>query len=152
MKKIYLVKHYFTVDGGYGDAIPNEEVVTSFENEEDAQAFVEKYKNDHVYDTPYNDLECGELAVEEMNVLSHDDSQNIAWKWVNSRHGEGHLYTEEEALKHLTCHIERLSPFDYFDESVREGHIKGTIEDLACMYSVEESFIRELLIKAGKIK
>lgn len=36
MNKIYLVNHCFDVDGGFGDAIPQEEVICSFDNREDA--------------------------------------------------------------------------------------------------------------------
>lgn len=35
MNKIYLVNHCFDVDGGFGDAIPQEEVICSFDNRED---------------------------------------------------------------------------------------------------------------------
>ena len=36
MNKIYLVNHCFDVDGGFGDAIPQEEVICGFDNREDA--------------------------------------------------------------------------------------------------------------------
>lgn len=36
MNKIYLVNHCFDVDGGFGDAISQEEVICSFDNREDA--------------------------------------------------------------------------------------------------------------------
>lgn len=35
MNKIYLVNHCFDVDGGFGDAIPQEEVICGFDNRED---------------------------------------------------------------------------------------------------------------------
>ena len=41
MNKIYLVNHCFDVDGGFGDAIPQEEVICGFDNREDADEFVE---------------------------------------------------------------------------------------------------------------
>lgn len=50
MNKIYLVNHCFDVDGGFGDAIPQEEVICGFDNREDANRFVEKYSNPHIYD------------------------------------------------------------------------------------------------------
>ena len=34
MNKIYLVKHCFNVDGGFGDAISQEEVICGFDNRE----------------------------------------------------------------------------------------------------------------------
>ena len=51
MNKIYLVNHCFDVDGGFGDAIPQEEVICGFDNREDANGFVEKYSNPHIYDS-----------------------------------------------------------------------------------------------------
>ena len=56
MNKIYLVNHCFDVDGGFGDAIPQEEVICGFDNREDANEFVEKYSNPHIYDSPYASL------------------------------------------------------------------------------------------------
>ena len=41
MNKIYLVNHCFDVDGGFGDAILQEEVICGFDNREDADKFVE---------------------------------------------------------------------------------------------------------------
>ena len=40
MNKIYLVNHCFDVDGGFGDAIPQEEVICGFDNREDANRFL----------------------------------------------------------------------------------------------------------------
>ena len=51
MNKIYLVNHCFDVDGGFGDAIPQEEVICGFDNREDANGFVEKYSNPHIHDS-----------------------------------------------------------------------------------------------------
>lgn len=48
MNKIYLVNHCFDEDGGFGDAIPQEEVICGFDNREDANRFVEKYSNPHI--------------------------------------------------------------------------------------------------------
>ena len=41
INKIYLVKHCFDVDGGFGDAIYQEEVICGFDNREDANEFIE---------------------------------------------------------------------------------------------------------------
>lgn len=54
--KFYLVNHCFDVDGGFGDAILQEEVICGFDNREDADEFVEKYSNPHIYDSPYASL------------------------------------------------------------------------------------------------
>ena len=37
MNKIYLVNHCFDVDGGFGDAIPQEEVICGFDNSLDSR-------------------------------------------------------------------------------------------------------------------
>ena len=65
---IYLVKHEYSTDGGYGDAIWGETTVTAFTKEEDAKAFVEFYADEHVYDTPYDNLTCGVLTIVPMEV------------------------------------------------------------------------------------
>lgn len=78
MNKIYLVNHYFDVDGGFGDAIPQEEVICGFDNREDANGFVEKYSNPHIYDSPYASLECGVLRVEELN-MTQPDREDMWW-------------------------------------------------------------------------
>lgn len=44
------------MDGGFGDAILQEEVICGFDNREDADEFVEKYSNPHIYDSPYASL------------------------------------------------------------------------------------------------
>ena len=78
MNKIYLVNHCFDVDGGFGDAIPQEEVICGFDNREDANGFVEKYSNPHIYDSPYASLECGILRVEELN-MTPPDREDMWW-------------------------------------------------------------------------
>ena len=78
MNKIYLVNHCFDVDGGFGDAIPHEEVICGFDNREDAYRFVGKYSNPHIYDSPYASLECGVLRVEELN-MTQPDREDMWW-------------------------------------------------------------------------
>lgn len=78
MNKIYLVKHCFDVDGGFGDAISQEEVICGFDNREDANEFIEKYSNPHIYDSPYASLECGILQVEELN-MTPPDREDMWW-------------------------------------------------------------------------
>ena len=78
MNKIYLVNHCFDVDGGFGDAILQEEVICGFDNREDADEFVEKYSNPHIYDSPYASLECGVLRVEELN-MTQPDREDMWW-------------------------------------------------------------------------
>lgn len=93
-KKIYQVIHEYDVDGGYGDAVGCEDVIAVFSKKEDADAFVEKYANPHVYDTPYADLCCGKLVVKEMIVLDsiddfveEDHKDDLTWiydEWMKN--------------------------------------------------------------------
>lgn len=103
MKKIYQVKHFFTVDGGFGDAIYNEEVIMNFECEDDAKAFVEKFANPHIYDHPYDDLSCGELSIseiplyeeKELNIDEIDVKEENYW-WLSDK---DFFYEEEDEDK-----------------------------------------------------
>lgn len=71
--KIYQVVHYYDVDGGFGDAVGNSDVIACFEREEDAKAFCEKWDRTHVYDVPYAELECGTLGITEMELVTHEE-------------------------------------------------------------------------------
>lgn len=71
--KIYNVYHVYDVDGGYGDAVPAEAHVATFESETDAKAFVAKYNDPYVYDEPYNKLYCNEFVIREFNVVTHTE-------------------------------------------------------------------------------
>lgn len=67
--KVYQVFHLYDEDGGFGDAIPQEQILITFGNLEDANAFVKRFENPHVYDHPYQDLHCGKLIVMESDVI-----------------------------------------------------------------------------------
>ena len=71
--KIYCVYHNFDVDGGFGDAIDQSEVVAVFEKEEDAKAFVDKYHDPCVYDRPYHELWHHCLSITEIDIISHNE-------------------------------------------------------------------------------
>lgn len=60
------VFHIFDVDGGFGDAIGQKELVCVFDTEKEANEFKTKYEKPHVYDCPYQTLECGKLEVKEL--------------------------------------------------------------------------------------
>lgn len=64
--KIFGVFHIFDVDGGFGDAIPQEDLICTFNSEEEAKNFIKKYEKPHVYDIPYQSLECGKLELREL--------------------------------------------------------------------------------------
>ena len=67
--KIYMVMHDYGVDGGFGDYIRESECVGTFECREDAEAFIKRFAKPHVYDVPYDDLDCGSLRIEETVVM-----------------------------------------------------------------------------------
>lgn len=69
--RIYSIYHIYDVDGGIGDAIPKDKCVATFESETDAKAFVEKYSNPYVYNTPYDELYCNEFQIREIEIVSH---------------------------------------------------------------------------------
>ena len=69
--KIFNVVHIYDVDGGFGDAIRNEELVAVFASAEDADAFVAKYNRPYVYDRPYAELYCNQFVVVEVEVITH---------------------------------------------------------------------------------
>lgn len=71
--KVFEVYHVYDVDGGFGDAIGTEELVAVFENFNDANDFMEKFRNPHVYESPYSDLTCGDLRIRECKVISHKE-------------------------------------------------------------------------------
>lgn len=64
--KTFGVFHIFDVDGGFGDAIPQEELICTFNSVEEAWDFIKKYEKPHVYDCPYQCLECGQLELREL--------------------------------------------------------------------------------------
>ena len=73
MKKVYVVIHIFDTDGGYGDAIPNTEIIGVFSTKEKAEEIVNEFSNPHVYDEPYAELHCGKLIVEEFIIDELDE-------------------------------------------------------------------------------
>lgn len=67
--EVYIVKHVYEVDGGFGDAIGTNDVLCGFTNKAEAEAFVGAYARPHVYDRPYAALTCGELVIEELTMI-----------------------------------------------------------------------------------
>ena len=70
----FAVFHIFDVDGGFGDAIAQKEIICIFDTEEEANAFKAKYEKPHVYDCPYQSLECGILEVMELPTIYNEKS------------------------------------------------------------------------------
>ena len=74
MNKVYGVFHRYDEDGGFGDAIPQKDLICIFDSEEKANAFKEKYQNPHEYSEPYDMLYCGELEVRELPT-TYDETE-----------------------------------------------------------------------------
>lgn len=142
---VYLVKHFYAVDGGYGDAIPNEDTVACFDNKEDADAFVEKYSNPHVYDRPYAELTCGDLDVEELTVLSHEEAEKTTYKWVNNGWGSDILMTEEECLRSLIKQVDMIGDLSlkYNPLEVLEDYT----EELVGTFKYDQEFVKKLILQ-----
>lgn len=67
---IYNVYHVYDVGDEYGNAIYAEDYVASFEREDDAKAFVEKYNDPYVYNKPYDELYCNIFIVRESELIT----------------------------------------------------------------------------------
>ena len=70
--KIYQIVHSYDVDGGYGDAVHCEEVIWSTTDKDLADAYVEKWNDPYIYDTPYDWLEKNRLTVREVTIGAFD--------------------------------------------------------------------------------
>ena len=77
MDKIFLIIHEYDVDGGFGDAISQEDVLGFFRTKEEADKYVEKYSKPQIYDKPYAPLYEHTLYVREMEPL---DINEDPWK------------------------------------------------------------------------
>lgn len=95
MSKIYVVKHGYDVDGGYGDAIYNEETVFVTSNKEEAEAWVEHWDHPFTYETPYDGLTCCSFHVEEMEVMDHIDIHTPPTAFESFRDVGGITYIED---------------------------------------------------------
>lgn len=80
MEKIYEIVHCYDVDGGFGDAIPQEEVIGVFDDEEIAEEYVRRWSKPEVYDRPYCSLYHHELFVREKVVNALDINED---PWLN---------------------------------------------------------------------
>lgn len=72
MNAIYIVYHGYEVDGGFGDPVPERDVVCAFATEEEAKAYVEKWDNTIIYDKPYAYLTTHSLDYEKLDMNTHD--------------------------------------------------------------------------------
>ena len=79
-KTIYLIIHEYDTDGGFGDSVPQEEVICGTENKEKAEEYVKKYDNPQPYAEPYSTLYCHGLRIKEITIkelnLNKDPFEN----------------------------------------------------------------------------
>ena len=90
--KTFGVFHIFDVDGGFGDAIPREELICTFNSVEEAWDFIKKYEKPHVYDCPYQCLECGQLELRELPTTYNEKD---FW-WLSEEYEECDEEEDEE--------------------------------------------------------
>lgn len=77
--KIYTVIHLYDTDGGFGDAIEQEEVIGIFPTREDAEDVVKRFSRDYIYDKPYDYLHCGVLEIREQTLKTAADVKEPWW-------------------------------------------------------------------------
>ena len=77
MAMVFQVIHDYDVDGGFGDAVGCSDVIATFKDQKDAEAFIEHFARPIVYDKPYSELHCGELRMEPVQIIEHND----LWKF-----------------------------------------------------------------------
>ena len=85
------VFHIFDVDGGFGDAIGQKELICVFDTVEEAWDFIKKYEKPHVYDCPYQCLECGQLELRELPTTYNEKD---FW-WLSEEYEEDEEDDEE---------------------------------------------------------
>ena len=73
--KLYGIWHEWDIAGEFGEAVDMSSLIAVTESEEIAKDYVEKWSNEHVYDTPYDELSCGILFYEELPAAIIDCSK-----------------------------------------------------------------------------
>ena len=70
---LYIIKHCYDVDGGFGDAVAQETVVgTAMATEEQIKAYIEKWNKPRIYDKPYCALYDHSVRAEKIEVSDLD--------------------------------------------------------------------------------
>lgn len=138
--KVYNVIHDFDLDGGFGDAIPSEDVVACFLDKKDAEDFINKYGNEHVYDAPYADLYCGKISIQEIDVLTHDEYIKTEFIWAGYGCGPDHLTTKQKYNKENAKRFLKCLGYDVDvalrDKYVRFHNISYALEDIDDSYFI----------------
>lgn len=94
---MYAVYHCYDVDGGFGDAVPQKDLLCVFTSKDEAEQFIKEYEDVHIYDEPYSELECGLLIMEELPTTFNPEK--AWWKGYVSPSYTRQKEEEEECLK-----------------------------------------------------
>lgn len=106
--RLYVIKHIYDVDGGFGDAIHSEDILFTTLDKNLAEAYISKYSHPVVYDRPYNDLYHGQLTLTTIPFIHSMDISKVGPEifggvnTINEKDVEkvdiSHLDEEEEML------------------------------------------------------
>ena len=77
IQSMYGIWHVYDVDNGYGDAMPQQELVAVCADKELANKYADMHSNPHVYEQSYNDLYEGELIVRPMDKVIVVTQENV---------------------------------------------------------------------------
>ena len=96
--KVYVIKHGYDVDSGYGDAVYTEEILHIVADEQTAIDYCKKWDKPYVYFSyaPYADLTRNHVFYEEMNVLESLDVNTIPPKTSFYSPGERKIGEDED--------------------------------------------------------
>ena len=68
-KRMYAIYHIYDADGGFGDAVMEEDhVATVMATEEEIKVFLKKWDKPEVYEHPYDDLACHHVRAEVVEL------------------------------------------------------------------------------------
>lgn len=82
---MYVIAHSYGVNGGCGDSIGTLQIIGIAQTEEEAKEYCDTWNNSHVYENPYECLNCGELIYEEVPLINdlskppHSYNESAAW-------------------------------------------------------------------------
>ena len=96
MENLYGIYHEYEVDGGFGDAVSQEDLLFVTDSYEVADSYAKAWSNNHIYDCPYAELHQGLLTVRTLPfkriAITKDDILTPPWKLGNH---PSSMYLEE---------------------------------------------------------
>lgn len=85
MSHLYSIFHAYDLDGGFGDAVPTEDLVGVVEaTEEEITKFLEVWDKPRIYDRPYSDLRehnvyAKKVLIQDLNEIRPYDPFTRDW-------------------------------------------------------------------------